>query len=286
MQNKLSKQIILVIAVLIGLVILVAPFYDFAISSALFNPNSGFGKVLASYGEMPIFLAISASGMLLIMSDQKQRLSIKIIGSILVMVACGLFVYFPIDFNPSLNIIVAIVIAIISMVGFNLLVYYGLKDCDKDKLRKYAYLLIALVALSFLTVEIMKHLWARPRMRMIAVTPQASFQDFWVMGSGMKEQLMAIGIKSEEFKSFPSAHSGDAAMLFAITSLPFIDAKFKNKQNLLFSIALIWTALVAFSRIIVGAHFVSDVSVGIMVTLIIYLGLIYKFFYEMLSKKP
>ena len=58
--------------------------------------------------------------------------------------------------------------------------------------------------------------------------------------------------------------------------LPVICQKLKGKENLLFFIGVIFTLTVAFSRIIVGAHFLTDVTIGMSVTFLIEVIFVYK----------
>ncbi|MEG0367511.1 MAG: phosphatase PAP2 family protein, partial [Coprobacillus sp.] len=92
---------------------------------------------------------------------------------------------------------------------------------------------------------------------------------WWVIGSTMKDHLLSLGVAAEEFKSFPSGHSGNAACAMLLCVLPLLSAKLKGKENILFFIGLTFTIVVAISRIIMGAHFLTDVTVGIGLTLLI-----------------
>ena len=112
-------------------------------------------------------------------------------------------------------------------------------------------------------------------MRMIVQQPFASFQPWWIIGSDMKNHLMALGVAAEEFKSFPSGHTGNAACAILLVILPLVCQKLKGKENILFFIGIIFTLIVAFSRIIMGAHFLTDVTIGMSVTLIIEMLLIH-----------
>lgn len=129
--------------------------------------------------------------------------------------------------------------------------------------------------LEMIIINIIKIPWARPRMRMITAQNQV-FQPWWVIGSDMKDHLMALGIAAEEFKSFPSGHTGNAACALLLGVLPVICQKLKGKENLLFFIGVIFTLTVAFSRIIVGAHFLTDVTIGMSVTFLIEVIFVYK----------
>ena len=56
-------------------------------------------------------------------------------------------------------------------------------------------------------------------------------------------------------------------MLFAM-SLPLVNRKYEKIQLPIFYGAFAWTLLVMFTRMLVGAHFLSDVSMGLLLTLI------------------
>ncbi len=51
-------------------------------------------------------------------------------------------------------------------------------------------------------------------------------------------------------------------MILTIILLAEVVLKLNTKVTLLYTIAFIWTACVMLARIIAGAHFLSDVSVG------------------------
>jgi len=75
---------------------------------------------------------------------------------------------------------------------------------------------------------------------------------YWFQVSGL-----AAG---EEFKSFPSGHTANAFVMLAYCM--FVPYFKKIKANYFIAFALIWGGLVALSRVVLGAHFLSDVLVG------------------------
>lgn len=94
----------------------------------------------------------------------------------------------------------------------------------------------------------------------------------------MKETLKAsLGIASEEFKSFPSDHVGCAAVALAYCLVPYI--RKKGSPDLWFYVGLAFVLTVMFSRIIMGAHFLSDVTIGFAVSFICMI-LAVKLFYK------
>ena len=47
-------------------------------------------------------------------------------------------------------------------------------------------------------------------MRLVTNDPRACFMPWWQTGSSLKDTLVAAGVAGEEFKSFPSGHTGNA----------------------------------------------------------------------------
>ena len=86
----------------------------------------------------------------------------------------------------------------------------------------------------------------------------------WYMVSGQpdKELMRATFGTSDAFKSFPSGHTRGAAATFYLATLGAVLGLSKKKQIALWVFAVVFTGLVALSRIMVGAHFFSDVLIG------------------------
>ena len=73
------------------------------------------------------------------------------------------------------------------------------------------------------------------------------------------------GVK-DAFKSFPSGHTCSAGTVYALIMVPTLFGfKEKNKKGATVAcwlVPVLYTALVAISRIMVGAHYMSDVTFG------------------------
>lgn len=176
-------------------------------------------------------------------------------------------------YMPELPKAVLVIITLVIVFGLDFFAVKLVKGAERQDIKRFVKFLFFVTVIQMLLINIIKVPWARPRMRMIAVTEGAAFQPWWVIGSNMKETLTAIGVAAEEFKSFPSGHTGCAASLIYIALLPTVCTKLKGKENQLFWGAVVFAGIVAFSRIIMGAHFLTDVTVGFAVTcLVAYIG--------------
>ena len=61
--------------------------------------------------------------------------------------------------------------------------------------------------------------------------------------------------------------------LITLSYLPLFNKKWMKYQVMLFYIAFGWALLVMFARLLVGAHFLSDVSFGALLTVVcFYIG--------------
>ena len=157
-----------------------------------------------------------------------------------------------------------------ALVGFtDILIYKFSQNASRDTIKKIVILLLSVVFIELIVINLVKVPWARPRMRMISSRHDVSFQPWWVIGNTMKDQLMALGVAGEEFKSFPSGHTANAACAMLLCVLPLLNSHLEGKEDLLFFIGVCFTFLVALSRIIMGAHFLTDVVIGMTVSLVI-----------------
>lgn len=267
-----TKKNGLILGAFLLLCMLVGTFFDYQISEMLFDPQSFFGMLFASYGQLPAMLCFSVSGLLLIKIKKAEWLSSLL--CISGFVVCTSFAVLGITLDPMLYIpnmplSVSILIAVCIVLLTDGLIWKYSASADRKQIKVFILILLGTILTEIILINIIKIPWARPRMRMLAVQPQAAFQPWWVIGSEMKDHLLALGVAAEEFKSFPSGHSGNAACAMLLCVLPLICQKCHGKETALFMVGVVFMLIVAFSRIIMGAHFLSDVTVGMSITFII-----------------
>lgn len=267
-----EKKNCLLIGGLLCILMVIGSFFDFQISTQLFNMDSLFGMLLASYGQLPAMLCVSVAGMLLIKISKGQK-KVVVILSYLFGILFNIFAIMGITMDPMLyiphmSIVLSVMIAVIIVVVIDFIMWKLTQNANREQVKKVIILFLGVMFLEIIIINVIKIPWGRPRMRMITAQNQV-FQPWWVIGSSMKDQLMSLGIAAEEFKSFPSGHSANAACAMMLGVLPVICQKLKGKENLLSFIGIMLTLTVAFSRIIMGAHFLTDVTVGMSVTFLI-----------------
>lgn len=168
----------IVVFVVLGIMLIGGSLFDYQLSCAVFNSSNPFALVFAGYGQLPMVLAISGSGALL----WHKGIAAKIFAVILILFALMGVIADPLINIKGMNIILTVIIGLI-IVGLNTCFFYNLgKNKDKKVLNRYIATLLIITFGSLILVNVVKIFWQRPRMRMIAITPEASFQNWWVRG--------------------------------------------------------------------------------------------------------
>lgn len=289
----MTKKSFLATAGAVILLMIIGSFADFQISSALFNTSSVFGNIFAAYGELPLGVFMLVPIYILLFCHEGQKTVGKvfsILGGILML---GGSLYFLL-FNPTRYLrqyiwpntsglhVAAIGVLIIAGIGFGMTRYT--KGIDHRDLRRLALVCFLMVVSAIVVINVIKSPWGRPRMRLIAINDLAKFQPWWVIGGAQKEVLLAAGVASDELKSFPSGHTADAALMLCLSFMALTKKKYEKDKAMFYS-GCAFAAVVAFSRIIMGAHFLSDVTFGFGTTFVLYL-VFRRIFYGPTQRNP
>lgn len=162
-------------------------------------------------------------------------------------------------------------------------VYFGYRigKAKENKIFLRAVLAIfVLYAIALVpSVQIPKLILRRPRYRaLISGTYESygvTFLNWWqpnTWWNSIKADFAYNLNFSEEFKSFPSAHTSEAAL--TAVSLPylcFIDEKLRKNEHWLCFGGLLFTFIMGYSRMTMGAHFLSDCSAGALIVTILFI---------------
>ena len=266
MFGYIYKKDVAIVAVILAFCLLVGSFFDYQISSALFNSSSLFGRFIEAAGELPFELTASIAGVMLVRSARPDSKASKWLAALGILINVGLVGY---EIIGSLHVggkLIAfqLVLTFTLVIVANVIAYRLTRDTDPDDLTRWALMVLAVWAAQAIILNvIVKPLWSRPRMRVIEVTPGLNFQPWWVIGNPDKWSYIAAGVIKDGFKSFASGHTAHAAIGLMLAGLPAAAFKEKpSRRRVVFWTTAAVSVLVAFGRIVIGAHFLSDVSCG------------------------
>ena len=284
-MKKLRLHIYIIIGVFLTTFIL-GSFLDLSINQALFSNKNGFGLTISAIGTIPGYGCFALMGGMLIAIGLHQfnKTFQKVIAFVCAVVAIGLGTYFsgreffgPNGFTNSSLMWLGYLIGFVIMLGIAYLGYRLGKASDN----KFLWVLLLILAIAYFLalipgVTALKSIFHRPRYRLLATEEaQAAglyFHNWWNRCGDYKSYMTTLDVTSEEFKSFPSGHAGASmVMTLTVAFLPLVNRKYEKLQLPLFYVGLAWALFVSFTRMLVGAHFLSDVSMGALLTSIMLL---------------
>ncbi len=277
MNNKAIKQFTIgsIIFLVIALTILAMGQIDYNISKSLINRESLWAEFFNLFGEIPAYLGLLVSTVILLGGRKKTNKIWNIIafciGSFFTIFFSYSVIFIPVHYifefeESGIPKNISYIVLIVGLVLGLVLIFLANKNNEKlNKLKKQALFIITLVVLETLTVNVLKMAWARPRMRSIT-----SFEEFnyWYQIAGWAND--------SELKSFPSGHTANSFCILAFyVFLPYFK---RIKPSVFLAFGVAWGTCVAISRVVLGAHFLSDVLVGGYVTIFLFLVLNHLFF--------
>lgn len=140
----------------------------------------------------------------------------------------------------------------------------GKKCKSSEKADSLFYVLICLVS-GFIVMQILKRCFDRPRYRLtLENIPGIEYTAWYRRIHDIQSLIAENGIDTEEIRSFPSGHGYCSGATVGIFS-----SLFKNKKHG-YICGIIYMCLVMASRIVLGAHFLSDVTFGAILSVAAY----------------
>lgn len=232
--------------------------YDLAISNAIANVQSGFGLTMELSGMLVApYLFISAGFIIAIYYQKcpeeafrKTLISLGIFFAFGGICFCG---YIYVQFSSIVSFFAFLFTGLVCGV---FIVFLRKKTADQI----YELLKIAVVTIIYLLsvlvfINLIKIFWGRVRFR--EMTDPAQFSRWFI----------PQGITGD--RSFPSGHTANAATLYVVTM--FAPLVKKNWQKALcYIIPILWIVVMAGSRVLVGAHYASDVLFGAMISVLLF----------------
>ena len=252
----------LILAVVFGI-------YDLEISKQIVNQNSGWAKFLEDYGMVPGLIVI-LSGVFIYYSYIKQRTNLRswIMKVVFFLTTAGLIIYIldiffsnnvKEDFVLNHLLTYSIISFFISILIFILL--HIRKPAQGLNKIIFAKVVVGTAFFGYvICIQLIKTFWGRVRFREL----DSTFSQFtpWYLPQGITG-----------FDSFPSGHAASGFILLPLIIL--FSSKKGWKKDLVVGLIIIWGFVLALSRVIIGAHYASDVLFGSLFITITFL-----FFYK------
>ena len=276
---------------LIGLIL--GSFLDLQINQAIYDRYNGFGIFMSAFGESPVYAFMGAIGFgFLWLTKSYKRVWQRIILIVLFIAAIGICTYYQghhifcvnayITESTGLKILgygIGLVFALLgALAGYFLFKYSTLSP------KQLLYILVFLTLVIGVAVglnQLIKIFMSRPRFRFLSDNGviASSYKNWWDVSGrsvrdswvGQTDTISGAIVTKEEFKSFPSGHMTNTITIIAIMAmLPVINEHIKVRQEIMLAIGLVWSLILGFSRMLVGAHFLSDVSMGALLTILVF----------------
>jgi membrane-associated phospholipid phosphatase len=260
--SKKNKILIVLFYCFFGVLLIAGTFWDEQISKTLYSPDNIFGSIFNKIGEFPPYLTIPLFGTVFFYGKPKNiNKALTVIWKIFFGTLClAGFVFMTTkfgshflpknDFRTPIEILVSIIFTVLSLV-------FGKRIPEKyiSPLKKFSVFGVLAFAISGLGIDLIKSVWGRTRPRdMLKIDDFSNFSP-WYIPQG----------KTKNY-SFPSGHANQATLLFLITGLSEVFSSLKKYDVKLFILSWLFAFAVSLSRIIVGAHFLTDVTMGILIT--------------------
>ena len=267
--------------------------FDLQISQALCtkgNVKNAFSLIMSSFAVYPCYagLAFVAGGLVATTLNRRDLpIYAKIISYGLAALAYIASVYlcggelpstngFYNPDNPFWYWVLSYLITSFVLAGVVVAAFFVCQKGDSKKLWTALMVMAVIFVVGLLPPGlIIKLIIHRPRYRYLVRCGTLEFHNWWESCKDYKDYFgrMVEGfiIDKEEFKSFPSGHSGTAAMMMMF--LPYASMffnKLKGKEVMMFYIGFAWTLLMAFSRILCGAHYLTDVCMGSLIIVVVF----------------
>ncbi|MBO4667175.1 MAG: phosphatase PAP2 family protein [Bacilli bacterium] len=287
---KKRYHLFIVMGVLIiGLIL--GSFFDLQINQAIFVKDNWFGLWMASFGVYPCYMGLAfAGGALLLVGTKRKELPIwgKILSYFFSVLAFGMSIYLcgkefpsPNGYNVPHLAWLGYLLAGIFMAGSFALGFFLLRKGDLKMITRMCILILVIFTIALLPPGfLIKLVIHRPRYRYAVRSGLTAYYNWWEMFPEYKNYISTaenpifvegFEITKEEFKSFPSGHSGTGAiMMMFLPYFAMVFKKLRGKETLLFYIGFVWALIMMFSRMLVGAHYLTDTCMGSLFVVVVY----------------
>ena len=259
----------------------VATKFDLQINHALSDGDSFFADLFSLIGEYPAYFAVPVGGVIVffnapLFKEKYQRFLIRFVGALAVFGGWFFFLYAGTKLTEPPHLLGLSLVGCVGLGALNLWVGSFVETKKMNRLFKYGVFLIVFTLVTLAVIQISKNVFCRMRYRdMLKEGNFDGFTPWYKINIGRENPN-----PDYHYSSFPSGHTSSAAHVFVLCVLCDILPKW-NKKSVRAALnvgCLIFTVVVAVSRIVDDAHFLSDVLVGGYATYLIFVLCRYLFF--------
>lgn len=274
------KKVYWIVLGVILILLIIGTFVDLSIAEAVYNRDSAFGEFFAVVAMIPIWTLIPMSAGLMFGALIIQFGNLGVIWRVVYtcMLVFGIYATYErtSGFYGSRHLhglpfttLVYIVIA-----AFLLAAALGAYASHKnpEAVLRAAFVGIIAVAGGRMLLDVFKDMWGRQRFWTMEDTA-AQFTAWYQPQFPIAERMAEMG---DKIKSFPSGHSFGGISVLWLSMFPaFLDSCKKNRKawsNGAAIFALCFWVLVMVSRLVLGEHFLSDVSMSAIIFLVAFMA--------------
>ena len=268
-MTKARKIAYGIILGLVAVLLVLGGLFDKVISDTVYQPNNFMANIFESAGIFTPFIFVSATFVVLfflVKAGDRYRALKKALCA-----AASVISYLIYGFMASETYLDPLWARAIVAVGTALvltpLTFLFFRNKTEERLRRYSIFLIfasiVCVISSLLTINVLKFIWGRPRYREMMADGDVALSPFtpW---------YHINGFSLHGHHSFPSGHTCSAANLLVLLALEEVFPDAREKKKTLALVVGIYIFTMAYSRIVLGAHFLSDVTAGFFIGFITY----------------
>ena len=264
---------------LTAVLLVLGVFFDKSIANAMYQPENVMAQLMEGIGILPPFLFVSATFavvFLLIKEDAAYRTLKKALCVVGVIAPYLVFGYMAGGYLLPEGLLWKGIMAAGSAAVLTPLTFLVFRGKSQDTLRRLCIFLIfasiVSVVSTVVVVNVLKYIWGRPR--------------YYEMLEAWDYDLTAFtpwykinGFSLHGHHSFPSGHTCSATNLLVLCALGevFNDEEPARKKMIAFFVSIYIFAM-AYSRLVMGAHFLSDVTAGFFIGFLTYAVARYLYF--------
>ena len=239
--------------------------YDLQINTFLYNPKNILGLWANHIGAWPAYMGVPLAGWSLLCLSKKLRNKITklvfwVLGVLITLAGCYVMFestngYMFGKTKPLLGIQVGAVVTV-------LLILHAFFSKQKRetifKIGAFSAFYCVATMIQTIIINVMKSMWNRTRF------------DTMLNNDGDFDRFTSwVDLGGNGGTSFPSGHTIAAASILLCVFLPLLFKECKGDEKKFLFIGYVYTGLVALGRIIIGRHYLSDVTMSMLVATIL-----------------